>query len=619
EIPEALWLDANLEGEESRVTLFRPIAEEKVREVFSAAAFNYAFHSRISRRAEATDADVEAALDVARRFVSARMTPPKEDGTQAEWDRYIAWSGAVVQALKILASTGTADDAALIAAAVESKETVGADRSLMHLAYLEQRLGLLANGRVAAYADGQDPNIAAYALVLLDYYGVAGAKERLFALAADGKRWGNLQPLARERIAQRLSGLDDPRVGEVASAALRRALEHIPAFETKRYQLFLHELTRSFFSYLAVFGSTEEKRTIVEVFDKRGYWKGWLAQPLAMIAIDPLPFIEEFIEEGISKKIIDTSSPAACALWRLRDEAEFAALHEMLIDAYARYRRDAVHKKKTSSSLRERETYAIQASTARVLFAPCRPDKVAADVYYKDKVNSRTVFPGNWFPAFRTVDALREVMTEQPYERAPLEAAPVEIGLAAWQQLEHVRWSSFRDERMAMFRAFTNSGDDEVNGVVDDGIERRVYVLRHVVKDSYSGAINGLLEVRPMAEDGKLVIGVRLRQAAWYNSFGGIADMIATGGDRNQWAHHAYVVDGGRKLIEHIALHRDGTVVPLVEEGRDAEGFFRFATDLSVDDLSRLVLEIRLALLEDRRSFQFDVFASKLARNRPVQ
>jgi len=59
--------------------------------------------------------------------------------------------------------------------------------------------------------------------------------------------------------------------------------------------------------------------------------------------------------------------------------------------------------------------------------------------------------------------------------------------------------------------------------------------------------------------------------------------------------------------------------VPLVEEGRDAEGFFRFTTDLSVDDLSRLVLEIRLALFEDRRSFQFDVFASKLARNRPVQ
>ena len=616
EIPEALWLDANLEGEESRVTLFRPIAEEKVREVFSAAAFNYAFHSRISRRAKATDADVEAALDVARRFVSARMSPPKENGTQAEWDRYIAWSGAVVQALKILAKAGTADDVALIAEAVGAKGTVAADTSLMHLAYLEQRLGLLANGRVAAYADGQDPNIAAYALVLLDYYGVAGAKERLFALAADGELWGVLQPLARERIAQRLIGLDDPRVGEIASAALQRALEHIPAFEAKRYQPFLDELTRPFFSYLAVFGSTEEKRTIIEVFDRGGYWKGWLARPLAMIAIDPRPFIEEFTEQEISRKIIDTSSPATCALWRLRDEAELAALYEMLIDANARYWRDAV-RKNTGSSLSE--AYAIQARTARLLFAPCRPDEVAADVYYKDKVNSSTVFPGNWFPAFRTVDALREVMTKRPFDRAPLEAAPVDIGLTAWQQLEHVRWSSFRDERMAMYRAFTKSGDDEVNGAVDDGIERRVYVLRHVVKDSYSGAINGHLEVRPMAEGGKLVIGVRLRQAAWYNSFGGIADMIATGGDRNQWAHHAYVVDGGRKLIEHIALHRDGTVVPLVEEGRDAEGFFRFTTDLSVDDLSRLVLEIRLALFEDRRSFQFDVFASKLARNRPVQ
>src|SRR5690606_29962685 len=160
-----------------------------------------------------------------------------------------------------------------------------------------------------------------------------------------------------------------------------------------------------------------------------------------------------------------------------------------------------------------RQEYANHAYTARLLLAPCRPDEDAAEIYYKDQVDSKSgVVPGNWFPAFRTVEALREVMTKRPLDHAALEAAPVEIGLPAWQQLDHVRWSSFRDERMAMYRAFTNSGDHSVNGAADDGIERRVYVLRHVVQDSYSGALNGHLEVRPTAEGGKLVIGVRLRQ-----------------------------------------------------------------------------------------------------------
>ena len=91
--------------------------------------------------------------------------------------------------------------------------------------------------------------------------------------------------------------------------------------------------------------------------------------------------------------------------------------------------------------------------------------------------------------------------------------------------------------------------------------------------------------------------------------------LLVTGGDRNQWMHHPYVLEGGRKLIERVALGRAGVSTPLVEDGVDTDGFFRFKTDLAAGDLSGLVLEVDLALFEDRRAFQFDLFASSFARN----
>jgi hypothetical protein len=53
-----------------------------------------------------------------------------------------------------------------------------------------------------------------------------------------------------------------------------------------------------------------------------------------------------------------------------------------------------------------------------------------------------------------------------------------------------------------------------------------------------------------------------------------------------------------------------------VEDAADAEGFFRFKTDIPADDLRDLVLTVDLGLFEDRRSFAFDLFASGFARGK---
>lgn len=616
EVPEALWLDANLTADEpSRFTLFRPIAADKVREVFRASVIlDYAhpnYYARTFRRPEATDADVAAALDAARRHISIRMALVRPDAEGDEFDRFTAWWTGIEKALEILASAGTADDAARIAAIVDPGHALGAERPLIHLAYLEHRLGLLANGRVAAFADGPDPNIAVAALALLDFYGVAGAKERLFALASDERRFAALSANVREDVAQRLIGLDDPRIADIAAAALRRALEDNEAASPNPdlYHRFLEHLTVSFAAHLMVFGTVEQKASVAEAFNQGlGNLKFSLATVLSSIAVNPRPFVEESQNEWGTITGLHTTS---CVNWRLRGAAEFAPLYDMMVDAYAQSRKE-YRVRNSKSYVNERQAYASAAAYARFRLSGCRPSREAASAYYNGQMKNEP--PGDWFAVYSTVEELKEVLRESFYH-TPLEAAPVDVAVAAWRQFDHVFWTSFRDELIAMFRAFTKAGDSEINSIVDDGVERRVYVLRRVLpEEAYTGAINGHLEVRPIAEDGKLEIGVRLTQAAWYNSFGGLADMIATGGDRNHWAHHAYVVDG-RKLIERIELFRDGQSISLTEkEAPDAEGYFRFSTGLAADDLSGLVLDVDLALFDDRRSFQFDLFASRLAR-----
>lgn len=613
EVPEGLWFDASFgTADKNRMTLLRTIPAEEVREVFRAAAGDYAYHPRIARRVGATDAEVSAALEAARSFLAIKMIWPK-NGTQADKDRHLGWNAGQGLAFRVLASAGDAQDGDLFAAAIDPEGTLPPEVPLMHLAYLENRLGMLEAGRVAAHARGQDAYIAARSLALLDYYGVDGARERLLALAADGDRFDSLSYAAREPIARRLIGLDDPRVGAVAGATFTRA----QAAGADSDLAFLNRLTPSFAAYLTAFGSAAQKRAIAKAaagVDE--WWAAALARPLAMIARDPLPFVEEFIDLA-ERNIADTGSPAACAAWRLRGEAEAAALHDMLVDVHAQRRVDIALRKgrEDGKHVSERAEYATAASVQRLRLAPCHPAGIVAEAYYNDWLGAGANLPGNWFAVTWPVEALREAMRRRPHDMAPLEAAPVEIALAAWRGMDHPRWSSFRDERMAMFRAFIKAGDDEVNGNADDGIERRIYVLRHVLPDGYAGALNGHLEVRPMAEEGKLVIGVRLRQAPWYNSFGGVADQMATNGDRSHWAHHAFVVDGGRKLIDRIVLNRAGAQVPLVEQGSDPQGFHRFATDLPAGGLSGLDLEIGLALFDDRRSFQFDLFASRLARD----
>ena len=126
-----------------------------------------------------------------------------------------------------------------------------------------------------------------------------------------------------------------------------------------------------------------------------------------------------------------------------------------------------------------------------------------------------------------------------------------------------------KEARMALFRAFVATDDGIVDDTISGGTERRLYMLRHYPpKGGYSGSLVGHAEVRPRIENGRLAISLNLVQKSYYSGSGdGFGTIIATGGSRNAWLHHAYVVEPG-KLIQRVTLRREGRVIPMVEGGR---------------------------------------------------
>jgi hypothetical protein len=613
EAPDGFWIDINQRAiSEPRIALFRPVEETTARRIFRAFEVKSVFPARIARRANATEEDVANGLAAARKLVALALRFPK-DGDAPAKQRFSLWAEAVYDyALPALAGFGSAEDAKLIADSMGLDQPSADRHPLTWIAYLENRLGLIETGEVAEIASQPDHPASWFARLVLHDYGVSGSGQALFELAADPARFDRLEPYPKSHVGQALLATGDPRVPALAETTIRRALDKFRAGAIEQKYL-VAEATWAFTAYLIVFGEPEQKRLVAELLEISGvYYKSRLTTLLAGLAVDTAPFIEEFMEHEEEEYSGDIR--ATCPVFRLRSRQEFETIYQSIIDAYIR--------KGIASKpyvMTEGQAVANADRTSRVMFSDCRPDEMMADTFYKNLVDSTTMFPGNWYPAFDTPEEVREAMVQAPSHRAwmqslRIQSLPPDIALAIWPELERTDWTAFRDERMPLFKAFTKVGalDEEVNA----GIERRVYVVRHVVPGEHSGAIAGHVEVRPAAEDGRLVIGIRLWQAPWYWSDGFATAMTTEMGKREYWLHHPYVVEGGRKLIEKVGLARGADAVPLVEDAADAEGFFRFKTDIPADDLRDLVLTVDLGLFEDRRSFAFDLFASGFARGK---
>jgi hypothetical protein len=169
--------------------------------------------------------------------------------------------------------------------------------------------------------------------------------------------------------------------------------------------------------------------------------------------------------------------------------------------------------------------------------------------------------------------------------------------------------------RLAYHRAFFRVNYAPHDRLALDGIERRPYLLRAIDHVNYSGALSGMVLVRPRRDGDRLTLHIKVDQAAYYDVQGsGIGAGIATGGSRAGWKHHKYVEKDGRLLLDKLVLRRHGKEIPLTEQPPRDDGWFVFDAGSVPEGFAGLTLAIDVALFDDRRTLFYDLFASAAAR-----
>jgi hypothetical protein len=610
---DGLWLTFKLSDEgEPRSLFFRPMPWPEARAILAATAQPNLPLTRRSLRSGATEAELAGALEAARALARMDLKFPGGDDKQV-LERYYAWYQAVrEQALPVLATFGADSDGETIAGALAGVTFLDTS-TIAPLAYFEERYGMLASGEVARLAADESETDARRtgAIATLDQAGVPNAREALFAFASDKQRWRGLPPSSRSDLAEQLAPLEDPRAEAVFLDALAVAQEAVAAPGRNRGLGLLDDLPAAIAVRLLLTGTVEQQRAIVEALaTARSFRSAEIAARLAMLVDEPFPFLRVIAvdQQSLFRRI--------CPAFRLHVRSTVRETVIGMVDAMVEaLTRDPAVDRNDAVSLAEGQS--------AVNLQPCMPSEKVADFAYNKKMprvavdSSRVMAPPEWMPPRMAPMGTEPLPVASPSDdiRRRVESLPPDLFGPAWQATPAGYWTLFRDERMAIHRAVTRTGDDIWNARVRDGIERRVYVLSHAEEGKHSGAIAGLLEVRPVDVDGRLGLEVRLDQQAYYFS-DGLATKIATDGKLEAWLHHAYVIDHGRKLIDSIDLRRNGQPLQLQEGPASSEGVFPFSTDVPAGDLGGLVITIELALYDDRRRFDIDLFSTEFSHNR---
>jgi hypothetical protein len=610
---DGLWLTFDLsEPGEPQSVFFRPLPWSQAQGILAATAQPNLPLVRRSMRIGATEAELSAALEAARTL--ARMDlkfPGGED--RPTLDRYQVWYQTMQDyALPTLASFGSEADGEIIVRTLADRPSLD-DYSVAPLAYFEERYGKLASGQIAGLAGDESQADARRtgAIATLDRAGVPGAREALLAFASDVKRWRKLPAASRSDLAERLALLEDARAETAFRDALATAQEAPAPANGPPGSVLLNELPAAIAVRLLLTGTVEQQRAIAEALKTATPFRQQeIAARLTILVDEPYPFL----------RMIAATQPwlfrRICPAFRLRSPSLVRNTAVGMVDA-------TVEALTRDPAVNRNDAVSLAQGQSAVDLQPCQPSETVADFAYNRKmpfaaIDSRNVMPlPEWMPprmASMGAEALPAAFPPDSMRRR-MESLPPDLIGPAWQATPTGYWTLFRDERMALHRAITRSGDDFWNAHVRDGVERRVYVLTHRKEGAHSGGISGLLEVRPVGAGGRLGLEVRLDQRAYYWS-DGLATTIATEGKAEAWLHHAYVIDNGRKLIDRISLQRNGKPIPLVEGPASTEGVFPFSSDVPTSELAGLVLTIELALHDDRRRFDIDLFSTDFAHNR---
>lgn len=609
-VPGSIWFALNLDPKgQPRPFLWRPVDWQRARNVLAATRANASWLRR-SRRAGASDGDIAAALEAARSlFANPAPIPPQGDAEAAQ--RYRVWSAAMFDhALPALVHSGTEADRAMLAALPPARLLTG---MIIGFAALEARLGRLEDGHVARMANRADEKIdrRIAALLAMAKLGARGAEQGLLALARDEASWSTIPVYQQVQIIEEIAHLEHPIVDGVSKRQLEAARKAVAEGALPAARL-VANVGEANYLRLLLRGSPDERKLLSQSLPAMvpNLQEGLLASLLAL-SQDPAPLA------GLLANTHSRLFVRICPVFRALGAEETARAANLMIEA--------VVNAKFAGNRANRETAELARAQLTFWLNSCRPHVNAAAYAYRHSLprmehgKPGTISAPEWFPMhdqLRFGDVFAQNTPTPALVRQVLDRGPARVE-ALWRAATGTDWIERRDERIALFRAFSSTGDDRWLAGIADGTERRVYAVRVPPKpdDPHSGALAGLLEIRPHRLDGRLAFDVRLDQKShYYND--GLATMIATENKLENWQHHAYVAKGGRKLMDSIVLTRGDQTIPLVESAAPVDGWWRFVSPEGTTAPEGLRLSVELAVPGDRRRYDFDLALTGFMRDR---
>jgi tetratricopeptide (TPR) repeat protein len=499
--------------------------------------------------------------------------------------------GKFILPVKILAAVGTGADARRLVEAA-AKDSVLMARRIAVAAYIENRLGILGSGAVAAAVRGKNRALALHAALNLHYFGFDAGD----AVLVDYLKSPKDTALAG-KAAQAL--LDTPRADILK--AMRTVVDIALKAQTEKGNsgAVVNTAKAPAALYLLTHGGTEDRKRVamLEMYNR-------FIPHLTLATTDPAPLIDYLqlymtgFEPQFAKYQIDQWSgefAELCPMFRQLPRRKRARMEKAIERAFVNVGMRFRISGRTSNSDRisSRAFHSVDVGD-------CRATGSAASIVYKGTevfFRSKT-----WIPM---PSATAKTLKSKYYwsnQRLDFEPhADVVKGI----NKHHPKDDGKRDIFLAYHAIATNAeliGRDRQ----PDGADRRAFILTN--KANPPGALAAVVSMRPE------LIGDRLRVSLAFDLASHTQSSLALMMDPPTRSFERYLASRGKGIIKRLFLRRGDRTIAMTAAKDDGKGNFVFEATLKNRSLGNLDLHVELQVFDTVWPLRFGLYASDYAR-----
>ena len=613
--PDALWLSFRPSPKQETRRLLIQLRPKSERVQVISQLRNPAYFGHLSYPRGEVEPEAKAhALKLARHWFAEgirELRAPSEE--KAKWKRHKLTTNLTC---RILAAHGDQTDVERLTQFAKKMDYYSPRwYNVTAAAYIEQRQGRLGRGVFLKTAQGDHSPSAIAAAVLLHHYGIRTADKRLTEfLLSDEKE---LSAQTAYDVALVLLDTPTPQVLQGMRGLLKRYVESEKGDGAEIQNPYRHVLGPVIL-YLLTHGEKADWQQIAQL-----QLSAELATIIAYVSQEPAA-IAELLADSHDKQRLGYTLGLTRTI--LSHPPEHVRRHwQEITDAlwYQRYDQ-ALADGETGSLARDKANTRI--NTLSVMGSAYFPNTTAARFYY---TGVDIVLP--W--------AATPLLVDQVVDLLKGEKSVAFRGLRLLDYIPHADLDKRigRDQGgdttvpltqlllahhavAKMERHVSWGGGDLVKGNMlfySPLTLRRPYLLSHPHKE-FSGSLSGVVSLTPTIDSGRLRIGVRLEQAAYYHMLGDLSAKIANNNDKTKWLHHPYVEEPSR-LIGQVRIHRGKEKLDMTKTKlRDNEDL-AYAAELGKPGLEGLYLELELNYFGQRQWLSYDLFAGESARNLNIE